>query len=489
MYPTLYEINTRPWLKQFGVKATLADIPDDYWISLKEKGIDYIWLMGVWETSQDSIEKHCFHPDLVRAYDEVSTKWTKQDISGSPYAIEDYIVSRLLGSKHDLFRVKRQINRLGLKLILDFVPNHFNAHSQLVLDHPEVFIHKQSGAYANDQTFFSVGDRLFAHGRDPYFPPWSDTVQINYFNQNAQQFMTDRLLDITKLCDGVRCDMAMLVLPDIFSKTWGFLNPQNTHANDFWTLAIAKVKEQNRDFLFIAEAYWDTQWRLQQLGFDYTYDKEILDLLKEDNISQLKLHLKGSLEYQNRCIRFIENHDEERSLRSLGDEKTKAAAILFSTIPGMKLYYDGQWQGQRKKYPVQMGTFFENENCACGIKVFSSSPADPCACMYGHYQSLLKVLDHAVFKKGNWSMIDVTGESTVVFLWQYEEEERIVAVNLGNSPELVDCNLPMESRKDDFIDLLNGQKNPSYARVRSHGIRFELPGYKGCILSQTKSQN
>jgi hypothetical protein len=301
--------------------------------------------------------------------------------------------------------------------------------------------------------------------------------------------MTDRLLDIAKLCDGVRCDMAMLVLPDIFSKTWDFVNKNNKEELDFWTKAIIKTRKQNRDFLFIAEAYWDTQWRLQQLGFDYTYDKSIIDLLKENNISQLKLHLKGSLEYQNRCLRFIENHDEERSLHALGDEKARAAAILFSTIPGMKLYYDGQWQGQRKKYPVQMGTFFDNEDCACCVKIFTSVFADPCACMYAHYERLLKTVDHTVFKEGKWSMLEGTGQNTVLFLWQQNKEERIVAINLGNTFELSACQLAGESWRKGFFDLLSGQQNPSYASRTSSGLQLQLPANKGCILAPSKSQS
>lgn len=283
--------------------------------------------------------------------------------------------------------------------------------------------------------------------------------------------------------------MAMLVLPDIFKKTWGFVNSSKKEGLDFWTIAIAKTKGQHKDFQFIAEAYWDTQWRLQQLGFDYTYDKSIIDLLKEDNIAQLKLHLKGSLEYQDKCLRFIENHDEERSLHVLGDEKAKAAAILFSTIPGMKLYYDGQWEGQRKKYPVQMGTFFDIEDCACSVKAFTSTPANPCACMAAHYQQLLKAIDQTIFKVGKWSMLEVTGANTVLFRWKHNNEERMVAINLGNKPEIAYCQLPEESWRADFLDLLSGQENPSFALRTSSGLRLQLPANKGCILAPAKSQS
>ena len=67
----------------------------------------------------------------------------------------------------------------------------------------------------------SSGDLLLAYGRDPYFPGWPDTLQLNYGNPATQEAMIGELLKIAGQCDGVRCDMAMLVLPDVFERTWG----------------------------------------------------------------------------------------------------------------------------------------------------------------------------------------------------------------------------------------------------------------------------
>ena len=482
-YPTLYEINTRPWIKQFGKNKTLSDIPDKYWKHLKSNGVDFVWLMGVWETSQDSINKHCFHPDLINAYNNVSNEWTDQDITGSPYAIEDYVVSHLLGKPKDLRYVRSQLNRLGLKLILDFVPNHFNAHSRLITVHPEIFLQSRNlPADGRAEYFFTNDSKHFAHGKDPYFAPWSDTVQIDYFSAATHTFMCDKLAEIANLCDGLRCDMAMLILPDIFSNTWAFLAREHEVQADFWSVAITKTKQEYPEFIFLAEAYWDTQWRLQQLGFDYTYDKKIIDFLKEYKTGELRAHLSGTMEYQNRCVRFIENHDEERSISSLGDERSKAGAILLMTLPGMRLHFDGQWTGHRTKYPVQLGTYFRPHPCPCGIKSMQNKTNFPCPCTSQFYDKLLGITKHEIFKKGSWRLLDCSSPNIIANYWQYQGEERLSIINLGTKIEECRIELPEQAFTGNLIDLLSEEQNPSYAKRKDQGLEVSLPASKGCIL-------
>src|SRR6516162_7216465 len=65
------------------------------------------------------------------------------------------------------------------------------------------------------------GPKIFAYGRDPNFPGWPDTLQLNYANPELQAARIDELVAIGGKCDGVRCDMAMLLLPEIFRRAWG----------------------------------------------------------------------------------------------------------------------------------------------------------------------------------------------------------------------------------------------------------------------------
>lgn len=484
MYPTLYEINTRPWIKQFGHNTTLSQIPDQYWKDLKTQGVDYVWLMGVWQTSSSSIKKYCFHPDLVKAYDNVSDRWTTSDITGSPYAIEDYIVSELLGNREDLKFIKRQLNRSGLKLILDFIPNHFNTDSHLLITDPEIFLGVEESKFEQSPyTFFRNESGYFAHGKDPYFAAWTDTVQINYFNPIAHEFMQKRLIQVSELCDGVRCDMAMLVLPEVFEKTWGYVTSK-TRRIDFWPEAISKVRAHKKNFLFLAEAYWDTEWQLQQMGFDFTYDKRALDLIKQGNIDGLKSHLKATLDYQNKSIRFIENHDEERSITSLGDMKSRAAAVLFTCLPGMRLHFDGQWEGKRVHYPVQIGSFFPSAPCPCTIRTILPEKCE-CACIKVHYDRLLEVTKDPVFKKGKWQLIDPTEEAgdCIIFQWTYKSQEKLVAINLGNQISQIKMKTPASMKTGVIADVLNLIEEPLYLKRRDNHLYLTLPALRACIFS------
>ena len=78
---------------------------------------------------------------------------------------------------------------------------------------------------------------ILAHGRDPYFDGWPDTLQLNYAKAQLQQAMIGELLRIAGQCDGLRCDMAMLLLPEVFERTWG------RRSEPFWPKAIAAVRQ------------------------------------------------------------------------------------------------------------------------------------------------------------------------------------------------------------------------------------------------------
>ncbi len=490
--PITYEINTRTWIKHFGPGAKLDAVPLSYWKKLKEKGVDYVWLMGVWQTTPASIEAHCFHPDLVGVYDSISKNWKREDIYGSPYAVEDYIVADYLGTSEDLRKVRDTLHQLEMGLILDFIPNHFNAHSELVNTNPEVFIEvDEDQAKEDPHTYYQSGTRYFAHGKDPYFPAWTDTVQVNYMEKDAHDFMCQRLMEVAELCDGVRCDMAMLMLPDIFARTWQHAVTGDRYKGDFWKKTIAKIKKANPGFLFIAEAYWDTQWHLQQLGFDYTYDKHLLDLLKRGAIQEIENHLNAEIEYQTKCVRFIENHDEDRSLSELGEAKSRAASVIMSTIPGMKLYYDGQWEGRRKRQPVQMGTDFGEGKCVCSLYqslAALQSKKVLCACQSQHYVALLKSVGTDFMKNCDWRRLPVPGEYHAILAWEcYDQENRIVIV-VNYSPENRQATIEVPDYHGGPVrDILNNLV-PAPITYEEGKILLSLPGYKSTVLS-IKGQN
>lgn len=480
--PKLYEINTRVWIKRFGSDTKLSEIPVRYFNDLKLKGINIVWLMGLWKTCASVIEKS-FNPDLVSSYHKALNDWKKEDVIGSPFAIDEYEINLELGSKEDLLSLREKLNSIGIKLFLDFIPNHFSAGSSLIKEHPEYFLQADEEIYQRDpHTFFKYNDKIFAHGRDPLFPAWDDTIQVNFFNTDARNFQIENLLKLAECCDGVRCDMAMLVMNNIFYSTWsGVLNKFNIQKIniEFWKIAVEKVKEKYPDFIFLAETYWDLEWDLQQLGFDFTYDKRLTDRLLKDDIEGVKSHLYADKSYQMKSVRFIENHDEERAVIKFGNQRSLAAATIISTIMGMKLYYDGQFEGKRVKLPVQLGRE-PNEKVSETKK--------------NYYYKLLGALNDEIFIKGNWNMLYPSAAANInssfnnILAWQWEIDNQIRIIVVNYSDLTAQCRLKLKlnssSETIELTDVLNNQK---YSRkvdeINSIGLFIELKAYNSHIFA------
>jgi hypothetical protein len=335
--------------------VTLSDIPLRYWQDLAAQGYDAVWLMGVWQSSRASAQLVLDDPVMTATFDTAVPGWQPADVRGSPYAIHSYILDRRLGAPGDLATVKRLVNSAGLSLFLDFVPNHLAVDHPWTTMHPDHLIRGTAQDLLRDPDVFFRSDgqgACFAHGRDPYFPSWKDTVQVNYFSAAAREAMVRYLLDIAPVADGVRCDMAMLVLSRVFSGTWGRFG--TAPRQEFWQEAIARVKNAYPAFIFIAEAYWDLEWELQQLGFDYTYDKRLYDRLLAGPAAGISLHLRAGADFQAHSLRFTENHDENRAVTAFGRERSFAAAAIMANVPGLHLFHDGQADGKTVHQPIQL---------------------------------------------------------------------------------------------------------------------------------------
>ena len=165
-------------------------------------------------------------PEWRKDFGQTLPDLREEDIAGSGFAIQDYIVHRDLGGPAALARLRERMQKRGLKLMLDFVPNHMAPDHPWVDEHPDYFVHgSETDLARSPQNYCRVqtknGPLVLAYGRDPYFDGWPDTLQLNYGNPQLQQAMIGELESIAGQCDGVRCDMAMLILPDVFESTWG----------------------------------------------------------------------------------------------------------------------------------------------------------------------------------------------------------------------------------------------------------------------------
>jgi glycosidase len=478
----LYEINTRVWLKQFGGK--LCQVPVEYYENLANLGITAVWLMGIWKTCDTIITECCFSNDLISSYQKSLKNWNKDDVIGSPYSIDSYEVNSAIGTINDLQHTRKILNDLGISLILDYVPNHFGAMTRYIKSNPEVFLSASEEFLQRDSfTFYKPhpDGNIFAHGRDPLFPAWTDTIQVNYFSEEARRFMTEILKEISDLCDGIRCDMAMLPLNNVFYNSWvGVLNKMNISkpTDEFWQNAIKEIKKDKPEFLFIAETYWDLEWDLQQLGFDFTYDKRLTDRLASSDMQSIKAHLYGDISFQRKSVRFLENHDEARAVTKFGKYKSLAAAAIVTTIPGMKLYYDGQFTGKRVKLPVQLGREpVEKESNT--VKRF--------------YNKILSITKSEVYDKGNWQLLEPRSagpgnysyDNLLVWQWSYENLNHLVIINYSENTSQCRLKFPVNTPgfHIELNDLLSGQR---YVRLVSEindiGMFIELKAFQAHLF-------
>ncbi len=360
-HPLLLEINTRCWLREWSIRLGrdlhLGSVPVDDIQHWQRLGFTHVWLMGVWKSGTRSRQHALEQPDLRKSFHEALPDWKEVDVTGSPYAIGDYRVARSLGGESGLRRFRQRLREHGLRLILDFVPNHLGHDHAWLDERPELFVQSPRPAPHTFGRRSGNAPRWFAYGKDPYFPPWSDTVQLDYRRAETRAAMIQVLQAVSAWCDGVRCDMAMLLLSEIFREVWReFPCPAPPPPTEFWSEAIASIRESTPDFLFLAEAYWGLEERLLGLGFDYAYDKKLYDHLVARNRGDLRRHLaQSSPRGLASSTHFLENHDEPRAAAVFALEEHRAAALLTLGLPGMRLVHDGQMSGARIRTPVHLG--------------------------------------------------------------------------------------------------------------------------------------
>ena len=366
-----------------------------------------------------------------------------EDIPGSGFAITGYTVHENLGGDAALARLRERLKKRGLRLMLDFVPNHIGLDHPWIEVHPEYFVKgTELDLVRAPQNYTWVkrkrGDLLLAHGRDPYFPGWPDTLQLNYANPATQEAMIGELVKIAGQCDGVRCDMAMLVLPEVFERTWGIATPR------FWPKATQQVRERFPEFCFMAEVYWDLEWALQQQGFDYTYDKRLYDRLRDGHARPVREHLYAGLDFQDKMARFLENHDEPRASATFPPGIHEAAAAITFLSPGLRFFHQGQFEGFRKRISPHLGRGPEE-------------PVD--AELQAFYERLLAVMRQPTVRDGRWQLVECvpawegnwTADCFVTFAWCGPCGERLLAA-VNYAPNQSQCYVRLP-----FTDLACGK--------------------------------
>ncbi len=482
-YPSLYEINTRVWLtemsRKLGRPATLDDISDAELDQLAAMGFDWIWLLSVWQTGLAGQAVSRANALWRSEFAEVLADLSDDDIGGSGFAITGYTVDARLGGDAALARLRERMRRRGLRLMLDFVPNHTGLDHPWVEQHPEYFIKGAEQDLARaPQNYTRIkrqqGDLLLAYGRDPYFPGWPDALQLDYSNPATQEAMTSELLKIAGQCDAVRCDMAMLVLPDVFERTWGKPAPA------FWPSAIRRVRARSPEFRFMAEVYWDLEWTMQQQGFDYTYDKRLYDRLRDGHARPVREHFYAGLDYQDKLARFLENHDEPRAAVAFANDVHRAAAVVTFLSPGLRFFHQGEFEGRKKRISPHLWRAPLETN-------------DPQ--LHAFYDRLLAVLRQPIVRNGRWRLLECvpawdgnwTWDCFIAFAWEDGKGDRLLAVaNYAANQSQCYVRLPFDNLSGSQWRLQDLLSDAVYDRdgndLQSRGLYLDLGPWQSHVF-------
>lgn len=484
-HPLLYQVHTRILLAErgrvLGRPATLDDVPDALLDGVVRRGFGWVWFLGVWTTGPAARAVSRGRADWRAGFARDLPDLREDDITGSPFAIQAYDVAPEFGGDAALARLRARLAQRGLRLLLDFVPNHVSPDHPWLELHPEFFIEgTEQDLAAAPQNWVRVGGRVLAHGRDPYFPGWPDTLQLDYRNPRLREAMRGELSRVAARCDGVRCDMAMLVLPDVFRRTWGEGSGSGPGGSGdsapapFWPEAIAQVKARSPEFLFLAEVYWDLEWRLQQEGFDFTYDKRLYDRLRAGEARAVREHLWAAPEYQDRSARFLENHDEPRAAAVLGPEQERAAAVVAFLAPGMRFFHEGQLDGRKVHVSMHLGR---------------RPDEPPDRELQAFHERLFAVLARDEVHLGRWKLCacrpawsgNPTWERFVVMAWDAGERGRLLAVaNYGPTQAQCWTEVPFAPLRGEVVleDLLGGDRYVrDAAELAAKGLYLDLPAW------------
>lgn len=494
--PLLYEIYTRQWLhalsQRKGREIDLWGVPEDELDTWARRGVTHVWLMGMWPTGQQSRKEALASPDLRKAYDDALPGWTDADVGGSPYAVSAYAVPPSIGGDDALKALRKRMAERGIKLILDFVPNHTGLDHSWAIQRPHLYVGSPVPIPESVKIRGAHGDRYIAHGKDPWFAGWTDTLQIDYRRREARQAMIEQIEKIAARCDGIRCDMAMLMLNEVFEKTWKHVPAMNAQgqpiepcADEFWWSAIGTIKQKFPGFTFLAEAYWDLEDRLCDLGFDYAYDKKLYDLVIHGDWAVTN-HLRSLGDKNHRRAHFLENHDEPRANAKLPIERHKGAALLTLSLPGMRFLHDGQLEGKKRFARIQLNrTAIEEKDAA----------------VEAVYAGLFEVLGQSAVGRGEAQILETYGwenndthHALTVIQWQrYGEAKAFDLVIVSNSDKRVQGHIKITAQgvKNGTWALQDRLSPEKWERdgdeLASKGLYVDVGPYAAQLFSFTRT--
>ena len=482
MNPSLYQFNTKAYLSSLGKGATLDAIPNEFIDQIASLGFDWVWPLGVWRIGPTGREISRNRTEWHREYKATLPDLATEDICGSPFAVSEYSVDPSLGGDKELAHFRERLEQRGIQLLLDFVPNHIGFDHRWASERPDFLMvgNQDDLSRAPDCWTKLPSGTIAAFGRDPNYPGWPDTLQLNYFNPQLRAAMVGELRAVASRCSGVRCDMAMLLEPEVFHRTWqGRPESEQPLNTSFWPDAIQAVRRDHPRFMFLAEVYWNYESRLQHHGFDYTYDKTLYDQLMNHQGESVVNYLATPGVNRSRMAHFLENHDEPRVASRLNFEEHRAAAVISFLAPGLRFLHQGQLDGKKVRIPVHLNRGPHEE----------SNPE-----VVALYQRLLPVVNSSAGKHGAWQLLrcspawegNPTHNHFVAYYISHDSGDILVAVNYANYRSQCFVQLPQGLPKVGTLRLTDHLSTASYDRAASEtlerGLYLDVEGFTAHVF-------
>jgi hypothetical protein len=221
--------------------------------------------------------------------------------------------------------------------------------------------------------------------------------------------------------------------------------------------------------------YWDLEWTLQQQGFDYTYDKRLYDRLHEGHARPAREHLLAGLDFQDKLVRFLENHDEPRAAATFPPEVHRPAAIITFLTPGLRFFHQGQCEGRKIRIPVH-------------LRRGPAEPVDDAIAEF--YAALLECLRDPVFREGDWRLLKCrpawdgnwTSDCFVAYSWTGKDGgRRLVAVNYSDHQSQCYVAMPWTDLEGQVWQLRDRMGAAIYERsggdLAAQGLYLDVPAW------------
>jgi glycosidase len=393
--------STYVWLaqlsRQYGRKISrLDEIPNEELATLAHRGLNSLWLIGVWERS--------------RASKTIKQLGGNTDAVASAYSLFDYKIADDLGGEAAYINLRNRAFANGIRLASDMVPNHMGIDSPWVVEHPEWFIARDQSPYpvyrfegpdlSNDgrveikieDHYFEQTDaavvfrrrdrntgetRFIYHGNDGTSFPWNDTAQLDYLNPAVREQVIQTILHVARLFPVIRFDAAMTLAKRHFHRLW-FPGPGSSGAipsraeysmtqaefnqhmpHEFWREVVDRVAAEVPGTLLLAEAFWLMEgYFVRTLGMHRVYNSAFMNMMRDEENAKYRSVIKNTLEFDpdimKRYVNFMSNPDERTAIDQFGTgDKCFGVAALMSTLPGLPMFGHGQVEGFTEKYGME----------------------------------------------------------------------------------------------------------------------------------------